>query len=291
MMFIFEYEKSEIMIFISLVVLASVRLMPSATRIIGSLQRLKYSQPLNEILIKEINSKFETTRSYVKKFTNKYLPFKNQITFSNVSFSYDLKKPIIDKLNLKIKKNSCFGIIGKSGSGKSTITDLIMGLLKPTSGEIKIDNNFLKTNVNLWQNNISYVSQSSFFLNDTVEKNIAFGLSQNKIDKKLVIEVSKKVQIFDHINKLKYKFNTNVGEGGINFSGGQLQRIAIARALYRKSDVIILDEATNSLDSQSELMFFKFLKTLKKKLTIVIISHKTKNLDMCDKVYKIKKLN
>ena len=289
-MFFFEYEKSEILIFISLAVITSIRLMPAATRIIGSLQRLTYYQPLNQILISEIYNKLATTRSHINKYSNKYLPFKNEIIFSDVSFSYDLKKPIINKLNLKIKKNSCFGIIGESGSGKSTITDLVMGLIEPTAGEIKIDKNFLKDNVNLWKNNISYVSQSPFFLNDTIEKNIAFGQSENKIDKKLVIDVSKKAQIFDHINKLKYKFKTNVGEGGIKFSGGQLQRIAIARALYRKSEVLILDEATNSLDNQSEIMFFKFLKILKKKLTIIIITHKIENISICDQIFKIKKI-
>ena len=289
-MFFFEYEKSEILIFISLAVITSIRLMPAATRIIGSLQRLTFYQPLNQILISEIYNKFTTTKRRINKYSNKYLPFRNEIIFSDVSFSYDLKKPIIKKLNLKIKKNSCFGIIGESGSGKSTITDLVMGLIEPTAGEIKVDNNFLKDNNNLWKNNISYVSQSPFFLNDTIEKNIAFGQSENKIDKKLVIDVSKKAQIFDHINKLKYKFKTNVGEGGIKFSGGQLQRIAIARALYRKSDVLILDEATNSLDNQSEIMFFKFLKTLKKKLTIIIITHKAENISICDQIIKIKKI-
>lgn len=289
-MFFFEFEKSEILIFISLAVITSIRLMPAATRIVGSLQRLTYYQPLNQILIREIYNKLATTKSRINKYSNKYLPFKNEIIFSNVSFSYDLKKPIIDKLNLKIKKNSCFGIIGESGSGKSTITDLVMGLIEPTTGEIKIDKNSLKENINLWKNNISYVSQSPFFLNDTVEKNIAFGQPENKIDKKLVIDVSKKAQIFDHINKLKYKFKTNVGEAGIKFSGGQLQRIAIARALYRKSNVLILDEATNSLDNQSEIMFFKFLKKLKKKLTIIIITHKAENVSICDQILKIKKI-
>ena len=289
-MFFFEFEKSEILIFISLAVITSIRLMPAATRIVGSLQRLTYYQPLNQILIREIYNKLATTKSRINKYSNKYLPFKNEIIFSNVSFSYDLKKPIIDKLNLKIKKNSLFGIIGESGSGKSTITDLVMGLIEPTTGEIKIDKNSLKENINLWKNNISYVSQSPFFLNDTVEKNIAFGQPENKIDKKLVIDVSKKAQIFDHINKLKYKFKTNVGEAGIKFSGGQLQRIAIARALYRKSNVLILDEATNSLDNQSEIMFFKFLKKLKKKLTIIIITHKAENVSICDQILKIKKI-
>jgi len=285
-----DYEKSKILVFISISALASARLMPSAIRITGSLQRLKYSQPLNEILIKEFKSKINKEIRYIEKPITKNLSFKDNISFSDVSFYYVKNKPVIDKLNFKIKKNSCFGIVGESGSGKSTITDLIMGLINPTSGKILIDNKFLNKNINLWQNNVSYVSQSPFFLNDTIENNIAFGLSQNKINKKLVVEVSKKVQIFGHINQLKQKFQTKMGEKGINFSGGQLQRIAIARALYRKSDVLILDEATNSLDYKSEIMFFNFLKKLKKNLTIIIISHKSENLNICDQVIKINKI-
>ena len=152
---------------------------------------------------------------------------------------------------------------------------------------IKIDNTPLVKNIDDWQNKISYVSQSPFFLNDTIEKNIAFGLTSKKIDKKLLIKVTKKVQIYKYINSLHLKFKTIVGENGINFSGGQLQRIAIARALYKKSELLILDESTNALDNQNEENFFRFLKSLKKRVTIIIISHKSKNLLMCDKVYRI----
>ena len=193
-----------------------------------------------------------------------------------MGFSYEQKNPILKNFNLKIEKNSCIGIVGSSGSGKSTFTDLVIGLLKPSSGLIRIDNSLLNDNINSWQNKISYVSQLPFFLNDTIEKNIAFGLSQKKIDRKLLVQVSKKAQIYNNIKKFKLKFKTRVGESGINFSGGQLQRIAIARALYKKS-----------LDSQNEKQFFKFLKTLRKQLTIIIISHKRENLLICDDIYKI----
>ena len=186
-------------------------------------------------------------------------------------------------------KNSCVGIVGPSGSGKSTFTDLLIGLLKPSSGIIKIDNSPLNHCIDSWQDKISYVSQSPFFLNDTIERNIAFGLQANKINKKLLIEVSKKAQIYDYINSTNLKFKTKVGEGGINFSGGQLQRIAIARALYKKSELLILDESTNSLDPESEFQFFKFLKNIAKEITIIIISHDNKNLAMCDRIYIIDK--
>ena len=286
-MFILEYEKTQIMIYVSLMVIAAGRLMPSAIRIISSLQRLKYSQPLNQILIKEFSKKVESIKDNDKKIFEKFFLFKKNITFSNVSFSYEQKNPILKNFNLKIEKNSCIGIVGSSGSGKSTFTDLVIGLLKPSSCLIRIDNSLLNDNINSWQNKISYVSQLPFFLNDTIEKNIAFGLSQKKIDRKLLVQVSKKAQIYNNIKKFKLKFKTRVGESGINFSGGQLQRIAIARALYKKSSVLILDESTNSLDSQNEKQFFKFLKTLRKQLTIIIISHKRENLLICDDIYKI----
>ncbi len=287
-MYIFEYQKSEIMLYVSLMVISSIRLMPSAVRIISSLLRLKYYQPLNQILIKEFNVRDESAKNEDKKHSQKSFLFQKNITISDVSFFYKKKNPILKNLNLKIEKNSCIGIVGSSGSGKSTLTDLVIGLLKPTSGSIKIDGHSLNDKIDSWQNKISYVSQLPFFLNDTIEKNIAFGLSENRIDRKLIVEVSKKSKIYDDIKKLKLKFKTKVGESGINFSGGQLQRIAIARALYKKSEVLILDESTNSLDDQNESQFFSFLKTLKKQLTIIIISHKRENLFICDSVYKIK---
>ena len=286
-MLILEFDKAEVIIYISLIIIASARLMPASIRIISSLQRLKFSQSPNEILIKELYEKKNLTVNSNKKTNEKILPFKKKITFSTVSFYYTKKNNILKNLNFDIKKGSCLGIVGPSGSGKSTFTDLIMGLLTPTSGQIKIDNLPLLKNIDSWQNKISYVSQSPFFLNDTIEKNIAFGVLKNKIDKKLIIEVSKKAQIYDYIKNLTLKFKTKIGEKGINFSGGQLQRIAIARALYKKSELLILDESTNSLDNENESDIFEFLKKLKKELTIIIISHKSENLSICDKIYEI----
>jgi len=284
---VLNFDKSIIISYISLIIIASIRLMPSSIRIIGALQRLKFTDAHNQILTKEIYESTQSIKYNSREIIKQKFLFKENIKFINVSFYYNKKKPIIKKLNIDIKKNSCIGIIGSSGSGKSTFADLVIGLLKPSKGLIKIDNTPLVKNIDDWQNKISYVSQSPFFLNDTIEKNIAFGLSSKKIDKKLLIEVAKKVRIYEHINSLHLKFKTIVGESGINFSGGQLQRIAIARALYKKSQLLILDESTNALDNQNEENFFKFLKSLKKRVTIIIISHKSKNLLLCDKVYKI----
>ena len=287
-MLLLGFDKAETLIYVSLMIVASSRLMPSAIRIIATIQRLKFTQPHCKTLIEEFKKS-----SYLAQSNNeqpsKVLSFKNKIIFRNVNFYYEKNKYVLRNFNLEIAKNSCVGIVGPSGSGKSTFTDLLIGLLKPSSGIIKIDNSPLNHCIDSWQDKISYVSQSPFFLNDTIEKNIAFGLQGNKINKKLLIEVSKKAQIYEYINSTNQKFKTKVGEGGINFSGGQLQRIAIARALYKKSELLILDESTNSLDPENEFQFFKFLKNIAKEITIIIISHDNKNLVMCDKIYIIDK--
>ena len=288
LMLVMGYTKSEILVYASLMAIASARLMPSAIRISSAIQRLKYTQSMNQTLIKELELNFESKKQGTQKLKKKLLTFKKNIIFSHINFSYEKNKPVIRKLNLNIKKNSCIGIIGPSGSGKSTFIDLLMGLLKPTSGLIKFDNIIVNHKEDEWKNKISYVSQSPLFLNDTIEKNIAFGINDNDINKKLIIQVSKKAQIFVDIKKMNLKFKTKISEISKNLSGGQLQRIAIARALYRNSELIIFDEATNALDKYTEEAVFKTLRSLKRKITIIVISHNKNNLKICDKVYELK---
>jgi len=287
-MFLMDYTKPEILIYSSLMAITSARLMPSTIRISSAIQRLKYTQSMNQILIKELNLNFITKTQSNQELNKELLAFKKNIIFSNVNFSYEKNRPIFRKLNLNIKKNSCIGIIGPSGSGKSTFIDLLMGLLKPTSGFIKFDNIILNYKKNDWKNKISYVSQSPLFLNDTIEKNIAFGINEKDINKKLILKVSKKAKIFDDIKRMKLKFKTRISEISKNLSGGQLQRIAIARALYRNSELIIFDEATNALDKFTEEAVLKTLRGLKKRVTIIIISHNKNNLKICDKIYELK---
>jgi len=285
-MFVIGYTKSEILVYASLMAITSARLMPSAIRISSSIQRLKYTQSMNEALIKELE--VETKKHNNLEVKKKLFAFKKNIIFSNINFSYVNTKPIIKNLNLNIQKNSCIGIIGPSGSGKSTFIDLLMGLLKPTSGFIKFDDIILNHGMHDWKDKISYVSQSPLFLNDTIENNIAFGIDEIDINKKLIVEVSKKAQILNDIKKMKLKFKTKISEISKNLSGGQLQRIAIARALYRNSELIIFDEATNALDKYTEEAVFKTLRSLKRRITIIIISHNKNNLKICDKVYELK---
>jgi ABC-type multidrug transport system fused ATPase/permease subunit len=275
------------LIYLSFIVLVFIRLMPSAIRIFSSLQRFNYHQPLNQIVINEF--KIKDDKKFLNIETKKYIDFKKSIKFNNVNFFYSKKEIILNNANFEIKKKSCVGIVGASGSGKSTIADLLMGLISPTFGSISVDSTPILSNLDLWQDKISYVSQFPYFLNDTIEKNIAFGVNSKNINKKLLIESSKKARIYDEIKNKLYRFKSVIGENGVALSGGQLQRIAIARALYKKSEVLILDEATSSLDHTNEKFFFEFIKHLKGLLTIIIISHKKNNLSFCDKIYKVEK--
>ena len=217
----------------------------------------------------------------VKKIDN----FQNNLEFKKVSFSYkDNNKLVLENLNLKINKGEFIGIIGASGSGKTTLINLITGLLKPTSGEIYFDNNNIK---NLSINSlISYVPQDIFLLDETIDKNIAFGIEQNKIDYKKIENTVRDINIDKIYNKWINKKNT-LGDFGGKLSGGQKQRIGIARAMYKDSPILLLDESTSSLDKKSEDKFIEQINKIRGKKTIIIVSHRDNALKFCEKIYKL----
>ena len=235
---------------------------------------------LNENLIKEQKEKLIIEKS---------LDLKNLITFNNVSFSYDKKNYILENINFQIKKGLRVGIIGKTGEGKSTFLDLLMGLLEPENGTIYIDDVELTQDTNSsWQSKISHVPQKIFLSNSSLLENIAFGLDLNEIDRNRVELVSKKSQIHEFIMKLENRYLQSVGERGIRLSGGQIQRIGLARALYKNTEVIIFDEATNSLDVATEKLIMKELYDLDKNLTVIMVAHRLNTLKDCDIIFEVK---
>ena len=179
------------------------------------------------------------------------------------------------------------GILGPSGSGKSTLNNLVSGLLKPKNGKISIDELNIEENIKDWQKKIGFVPQQPFFTNDTIKNNIIFGENISKINIKLLNRAIKYAQLETLLKELPKGLNTYVGEKGVDLSSGQLQRISIARALYRDPKLLILDEATNALDIQNEKLFFESIRKLKGKLTVIINSHQKHNFYFCDKVYEI----
>ena len=223
------------------------------------------------------------------KLSDKEIIFEKQIILKDISFRYDRKSNnVLNKTNVTIKKGEKIGIIGKTGSGKSTLVDILMGLLRPNKGQLIVDKKII-TNLNSssWHNKISHVPQNIFLLNATIFENIAFGIPYNEIDKEKVFKISKMANISKFIENKPFKYNTIVGERGIKLSGGQVQRIAIARALYKNAELIIFDEATSSLDEVTEKEVLKSIYDLDKKITIIMISHKKSSLKNCDKIFRL----
>jgi ABC-type multidrug transport system fused ATPase/permease subunit len=266
-------------------VAASFRLLPSLNRVLNSIQTIKYSKPSLDIIYNEISSVGLINNTLDKQFEFK---FENSIEFINVDFSFSRKGKVLKGINLKIEKGKTVGIIGESGSGKSTLVDILMGLYKPTKGEIKIDGiSGFQLNQS-WRNIIGYVSQSIYLTDDSIKNNIALGVPNDEISDSRVFEILKEVQLKGFVEKLKLGIHTKVGERGVQLSGGQIQRLGIARALYNSPDILILDEATSALDSKTEKELMDCIYNLKTDKTIIMIAHRLNTLKRCDFLYEVK---
>ncbi len=262
---------------IALLGAATFRVLPAINGINQKFQLIKYLSPSIDAVFKNLVDLKNV--NFIKSDKRKIL-FKNNIKISNLDFYYSNKKHVIKNLNFEINKYDIFGIIGRSGSGKTTLMSLLMGILKPNSGKIICDGYDINSSINSWYDNISYVSQNVVLFDDTIKNNIIFGKSY---DKTKFNDVIKKSQLTNLINKLPMKEESEVGERGIRISGGEKQRIAIARALYRNSKIIFLDEATNSLDQKTENEFIDTILQLNDEITFVIIAHNSKMIDICNK--------
>ena len=267
---------------LSMYVITGYRLIPAILRIMTILQQIKGFKPTVEILEKEFTPNNEEKIKKVTKINN--FTYNSEIKILDLNFSYDKREKTIKNFSTVIKKNSCVGIIGKSGSGKSTLIDLITGLISPEKGEILVDQKNINLNTKEWQSKIGYVSQSVFFLDSSIKENVGFGLEEKDINIELVKKCLADAKIENFVNQLNQGIDTIVGEKGIKLSGGQKQRIAIARELYRKPEILILDEATSGLDEETENQFLEFLDNIKNKLTIIVVSHRKNTLKNCDRI-------
>ena len=217
------------------------------------------------------------------------LPFKNTLLLDNIGFAYssDLKS-VLNDVNIEIKCGARIGLIGPTGGGKSTLVDLIMGLLNPTSGSIYVDGvRLCEKNIRAWHSSISHVPQSIYLADASVAQNIAFGVEPQKIDMEKMIQAAKIAQLSETISRLDMGYDTFVGERGIRLSGGQRQRIGIARAIYKNPSILILDEATSALDDATEKEVLQAIEHLDKEMTIITIAHRTQALRNCDSIYKL----
>lgn len=222
-------------------------------------------------------------------YKNTTLDFIKKIELKNISFRYTSEsKFVINDLSLAIKKGSKVGLIGPTGSGKSTLTDIMMGLLNPTSGKLLVDGVPITIkNIRAWQNKIAHVPQSIYLSDSTIEENIAFGVDEGNINFERVLKAAKLAQISDVIEALPNKYKTLIGERGMRLSGGQRQRIGIARAFYKQASVIFFDEATSALDNETENAVMSAINSLGKNVTLIIVAHRLTTLKNCDLIVEI----
>ncbi len=271
---------------LGLYTLASLKLKPALNQIYTTLSSMKFGSSSLEILVAELS---QSNNELVNiENNNKKLKLKSNILLTNINFKYKTSKLILENINITIKSNTTVGIIGKTGSGKSTLIDLILGLLNPTSGHILVDGQLLsKENIRNWQNTIGYVPQNIFLADDTITNNIAFGIEKDDIDIKKIKEVAKMAQIDEFIVTLEDGYATQIGERGVRLSGGQRQRLGIARALYIDPDLLLLDEATSALDNKTEQEIMKSIENMHGNITIIMIAHRLNTVEKCDMIIEL----
>lgn len=263
---------------LSIYVLIMLRIIPNVNMFIKSVQKINYSEAALNNLVNYF------AKEVVKE--EKIINFKNKIELKNVFFSYDNKKNILKNLNISIPKNSCIGIKGLNGSGKSTFVDIISGLLKPTTGKILIDEiNYGSLDNTNWVSKFGYVQQKLFFFEETLEFNITLEKNKKNINYDKLSNIIKQIKLDEFLNQRKLTLNDTLSESAINISGGQAQRIGIARALYNSDDFLIFDEAFNNLDKHAINNLTEIIDGLKNNYTILVISHIDEPLELCDQIF------
>lgn len=274
---------SNILILIGVFVFATVRMLPSVTKIIRAIQTLRF----NSVVINKIFDEFNS-----KTFKNNSNNSKDKFTFRNLKleklfYSYPSNSlHVLKDINLEISKEQNYGFVGKTGSGKSTLINILCGFINISEGSFILNEKPLNERLESWQNIIGYVPHDVFILNESIEYNITFQ-KENEINKEKIEKILEEVELKDFIDSLDKKEKTIIGERGKDLSRGQCQRIGLARAIYKNPQVLILDEATSALDIKTEKQILKKLYKHKKDLTIISISHRRNSLEFCDKIFKI----
>ena len=287
-----ERSFEEFIPLIALIAAASIRLIPSFNTISSSVATMRHNNPSFKIIVNELKKMRELIKIEQKSTDTKLkdnLIFKRDIQVKSLTYYYPgTKKKIINDVSFQINHKDIVGIVGSSGAGKSTLVDLVCGLLKPSSGQILIDDIDINKTENNWQRQIGYVPQDIYLLDDTIKSNIAFGELPENFNEKNFKEAIKFAQLENFINTLPDKDKTVVGDRGIRLSGGQRQRIGIARSLYFKPNILIFDEPTSSLDVDNESKIMEDLYKLSNNITIIIISHRLSVFQKCKKIFKVK---
>jgi len=263
--------------------------MPSFNRITSSYTNIRYYSASLDVVCNELDNS-SNIKQYSDKKRNSYITFDKDIEFKDVDFIYpEAIKHSIKNLSFKIKKGESIALIGESGSGKTTIVDLICGLLEPSDGVIMADGKNIFDNLHEWRKMISYVPQNIYLLDDSLKNNIAYGKNSEDIDDDLIVRVSKLAMLDDYINGLEFGYETMIGENGVKMSGGQRQRLGIARALYNNPKILILDEGTAALDNKSQEYVINSINAIASEITVITIAHRLDTVKNSDLILLIEK--
>ena len=264
---------------------AAVRVLPSINRILSAKQKLRFASVSVNTLYNELLMQDSLENDIAPLMP---MVFSDKIDFASVSYEYPFTSTsILSEINFQIKCGESIGIIGGSGAGKSTLVDILLGIVDPSKGEVNVDGKNINLAMTSWQRQLGYVPQSVALTDDTVRRNVALGISDENINDEAVIIALKLAQLFDHISSLPQGMNTVVGERGIRISGGQRQRLGIARALYHSPSVLVLDEATSALDNTTEDEVMESVKAMQGNKTVIIIAHRTSTIEHCDRIFRI----
>lgn len=269
---------------------AAFVLLPCVNRINNQINSIAYFEPffmgVSDNLQDEISGD-KVDMSFATDDKEK-LPINDRIELKNITYAYPgTEKLIFDNAGLAIPVGASVGIVGTSGAGKSTVVDILLGLLEVKSGTVYVDGKDVKADYRRWLKNIGYIPQMIFMLDDSIRKNVAFGVPEDEIDEDRLWEVLREAQLDEFIKTLPEGLDTGIGERGIRLSGGQRQRIGIARALYNDPEVLILDEATSALDNDTEAAIMEAINRLHGKKTLIIIAHRLQTIEKCDLVYRV----
>lgn len=287
-------DMSTLLATMALFAMAAFRLMPSINRMVSAISTIKYNAPALDVIYDDLIAEIENEerRNQEKQEESNYTSseriFQHAIELENVSYRYPNQSDYtVSDVSLKIPIGKSVAIVGASGAGKTTIVDIILGLLEPEKGRVLVDGIDLKDQLPLWKKKIGYIPQDIYLSDDSIRKNIAFGINDKRIEDESVWRALVAAQLKDYVEKLPEGLDTFVGERGIRLSGGQRQRIGIARALYHNPEILILDEATSALDNETEKGIMSAIDGLKGEKTLIIIAHRLSTIENCDIVFEI----
>lgn len=267
---------------------AAFRLLPSVGKISAYINNIMYSIPSLDLIYKDLKEIEDFVPTEWNTAKTEIWHLEKTIELKDISYAYDgADKSVLEHVNLTINKGETVALIGSSGAGKTTLADVFLGLLVPQMGSILVDGKNIYQNMNSWHHMLGYIPQTIYLSDDTIRNNVAFGIKEEDIDEKAVVEALKKAQLYEFVQTLDQGLETFVGDRGVRLSGGQRQRIGIARALYYDPEILVLDEATSALDNETETAVMEAIDSLKGHKTMVIIAHRLTTIQNADRIYEV----